>query len=81
MPSTLLRQGTEPGGRQAHSQHVIEHQVYQQPFAFLQKTETENLLTFIQDEHPQTIALVLAHLPRQQGSRFSWAADSRSSSR
>ena len=41
---------------------VIEHQVFQQPFAFLQKTETENLLTFIQDEHPQTIALVLAHM-------------------
>lgn len=42
---------------------IIEHQVFQQPFAFLQKTETENLLTFIQDEHPQTIALVLAHMP------------------
>jgi flagellar motor switch protein FliG len=41
----------------------IELQVYQHPFAFLQKTESENLLTFIQDEHPQTIALILAHLP------------------
>jgi len=41
----------------------IEHQVHQQPFNFLQKTESENLLTFIQDEHPQTIALILAHLP------------------
>src|SRR5262249_22103584 len=29
----------------------------------LQKTETENLLTFLQGEHPQTIALVLSHLP------------------
>jgi len=42
---------------------ALEHQVYQQPFSFLQKTETENLLTFLQGEHPQTIALVLAHLP------------------
>lgn len=42
---------------------TIEHQVYQQPFSFLQKTETENLLTFLQEEHPQTIALVLSHLP------------------
>ena len=49
---------------------VIEHQVYQQPFAFLQKTETENLLTFIQDEHPQTIALVLAHLPASKASEI-----------
>ncbi|NLF30927.1 MAG: flagellar motor switch protein FliG [Planctomycetes bacterium] len=32
------------------------------PFSFLQKAESENLLTFIQDEHPQTIALILAHL-------------------
>ncbi|GJM25490.1 MAG: flagellar motor switch protein FliG [Phycisphaerae bacterium] len=42
---------------------VIEHQVYQQPFAFLQKAESESLFTFIQEEHPQTIALVLAHMP------------------
>lgn len=41
----------------------IEHQVHQQPFSFLQKAESENLLEFIQDEHPQTIALILAHLP------------------
>lgn len=41
----------------------IEHQVHQQPFSFLQKAESENLLTFIQDEHPQTIALILSHLP------------------
>ncbi len=49
---------------------LIEHQVYQQPFAFLQKTETENLLTFIQDEHPQTIALVLAHLTPNKASEI-----------
>ncbi|MCB9851323.1 MAG: flagellar motor switch protein FliG [Phycisphaerales bacterium] len=49
---------------------IIEHQVFQQPFAFLQKTETENLLTFIQDEHPQTIALVLAHMPAAKSSEI-----------
>jgi flagellar motor switch protein FliG len=42
---------------------AIEHQVHEQPFNFLQKTEKENLLTFLQEEHPQTIALILAHLP------------------
>ena len=42
---------------------AIEHQVYEQPFNFLQKTEKENLLTFLQEEHPQTIALILSHLP------------------
>ncbi|MDR0522209.1 MAG: flagellar motor switch protein FliG [Planctomycetaceae bacterium] len=32
------------------------------PFGFLQKIEPENLLTFITDEHPQTIALIVTHL-------------------
>lgn len=41
----------------------IEHQVHKQPFSFLQKTESDNLLMFLQGEHPQTIALVLSHLP------------------
>jgi len=41
----------------------IEQTVNATPFAFLQKAESENLLTFIQDEHPQTIALILSHLP------------------
>jgi len=36
------------------------------PFGFLQKVDSQNLLTFIVDEHPQTIALVLCHLPPQQ---------------
>ncbi len=40
----------------------IEHQVYKQPFAFLAKADGDNLLTFIQDEHPQTIALILSYL-------------------
>ena len=33
------------------------------PFAFLQKAGAENLLTFISEEHPQTIALIMSHLP------------------
>ena len=33
------------------------------PFAFLQKAGADNLLTFISEEHPQTIALILSHLP------------------
>ena len=40
----------------------VSSQVATTPFSFLQKTDSENLLTFIQDEHPQTIALILAHL-------------------
>ena len=40
----------------------IEQTVHQTPFAFLSNAESENLLTFIQDEHPQTIALILSHM-------------------
>lgn len=36
------------------------------PFGFLQKVDSQNLLTFIIDEHPQTIALILSHLTPQQ---------------
>ncbi|MGF1632331.1 MAG: flagellar motor switch protein FliG [Phycisphaerae bacterium] len=46
----------------------VTQQVQTHPFSFLQKAESENLLTFIQDEHPQTIALILAHLSPQQSS-------------
>ncbi|MFH1419587.1 MAG: flagellar motor switch protein FliG [Planctomycetota bacterium] len=48
----------------------IEHQFYSKPFTFLQKAETENLLAFIQDEHPQTIALILSHLAANQASEI-----------
>jgi flagellar motor switch protein FliG len=40
------------------------------PFGFLQKVDSQNLLTFIIDEHPQTIALILCHLPSPQASEI-----------
>src|ERR1051325_7920524 len=46
----------------------VNQTIQSAPFAFLQKAESENLLTFIQDEHPQTIALILAHLKPSQAS-------------
>ena len=48
----------------------IEHQFYSKPFTFLHKAETDNLLMFIQDEHPQTIALILAHLTPDKASEI-----------
>lgn len=33
------------------------------PFEFLRKADSRQLLGFLQEEHPQTIALVLAHMP------------------
>ncbi len=36
------------------------------PFEFVRKTDAGQLLNFIQDEHPQTIALILSYLPTSQ---------------
>lgn len=33
------------------------------PFGFLQKAGADNLMTYIVEEHPQTIALIMSHLP------------------
>lgn len=33
------------------------------PFAFLRHVDSQNILTYVIDEHPQTIALILSHLP------------------
>lgn len=38
------------------------------PFEFIRKTDASQLLNFIQDEHPQTIALILSYLPSAQSS-------------
>ena len=36
------------------------------PFDFIRKTEPSHLLNFIQSEHPQTIALILAYLDAEK---------------
>jgi flagellar motor switch protein FliG len=46
----------------------LQQSIAQTPFHFLKKTDPENLMTFIQEEHPQTIALILAHLSSKQAS-------------
>ena len=38
------------------------------PFEFIRKTDASQLLNFIQDEHPQTIPLILSYLPAGQAS-------------
>ena len=39
------------------------------PFEFVRKTDASQLLSFIQDEHPQTIALILSYLNPSQCSQ------------
>lgn len=57
----LLEKALSPE-QASHLMKLIEHEVYKRPFSFLAKTDSENLMTFILDEHPQTIALILSHL-------------------
>ena len=48
----------------------VRQQIEALPFSFLQKVDNTNLLTFIIDEHPQTIALILSHLPSSQSAEI-----------
>ena len=49
---------------------AVEQSIRSRPFSFLKKAESANLLTFIQEEHPQTIALVLTHLDSKQAAEI-----------
>jgi flagellar motor switch protein FliG len=40
------------------------------PFGFLRNVDSQNLLTYIMDEHPQTIALIMSHLPATIGAEI-----------
>jgi flagellar motor switch protein FliG len=44
----------------------VRHSIEAVPFGFLKNVDSQNLLTFIMDEHPQTIALILSHLGANQ---------------
>ncbi|MDP7036151.1 MAG: flagellar motor switch protein FliG [Planctomycetota bacterium] len=40
----------------------LSQSMQSQPFEFLEHADSENLITFIQDEHPQMISLILCHM-------------------
>ena len=48
----------------------VRQQIEALPFGFLQRVDSTNLLTFIIDEHPQTIALILSHLRPSQAAEI-----------
>jgi len=64
---TLLRDSLDPKTAEKLFED-IRRGAQKAPFAFLQKAESENILTFIQEEHPQTIALIVSHLPHHKAS-------------
>lgn len=65
----LLKQSLDPSMAERVVQQ-IQTQVQKTPFSFLQKAESENLLTFIQEEHPQTIALIVCHLAHHKAAEI-----------
>ncbi len=65
----LLQNSLEPGDAD-RVLGQIQTQVQKTPFSFLQRAESNNLLTFIQDEHPQTISLILCHLSHHKASEI-----------
>ena len=46
---------------------VLQQTMESLPFGFLQKVDHQNILSFIMDEHPQTIAVVICHVPATTG--------------
>lgn len=49
---------------------ALENTIQQAPFHFLKQADSEHLLMYIQDEHPQTISLIMAHLSPKQASEI-----------
>ncbi|QDU33166.1 Flagellar motor switch protein FliG [Poriferisphaera corsica] len=66
---SLLMKSLDPKEAERIIQQISQ-QVRKTPFSFLQKAEAGNLLTFIQDEHPQTIALIVSHLSFHKASEI-----------
>jgi flagellar motor switch protein FliG len=51
------------GSKAAGTLDNIRQSIEEVPFAFLRNVDSQNILTYVVDEHPQTIALILSHLP------------------
>jgi flagellar motor switch protein FliG len=58
------------GSRAGNTIDNVRQQIEALPFSFLHHVDAQNLLTFIIDEHPQTIALILSHLPPSFGAEI-----------
>jgi flagellar motor switch protein FliG len=55
------------GSKAAGTLDNIRQSIEEVPFAFLRNVDSQNILTYVVDEHPQTIALILSHLPAPSG--------------
>jgi len=58
----------KPPEEKSEYEEYFENQRVAKPFDFVKRAEPDHLLNFIQQEHPQVIALVLAHLETDKAS-------------
>ncbi len=58
------------GGRSDEIIQQLFDAAQNRPFGFLAQLEPDQLMQFIVDEHPQTIALIVTHLPTHLGAKL-----------
>jgi flagellar motor switch protein FliG len=58
------------GANAAPTVDTVRQSIEAMPFGFLRHVDRQNILTYIADEHPQTIALVMSHLPPNFGAEI-----------
>jgi flagellar motor switch protein FliG len=58
------------GANAAAHLNNVRQSIEAMPFSFLRQVDSQNVLTYINDEHPQTIALILSHLPPSLGAEI-----------
>lgn len=68
LAKTLIQKALGPGAAAVLAS--IRQTIESVPFGFLRHVDTQNLLTYIIDEHPQTIALIMSHLPANLGAEI-----------
>lgn len=61
LAKTLIQKALGSGATAALNN--IRQSIEATPFGFLRHVDSQNLLTYLNDEHPQTIALIMSHLP------------------
>jgi flagellar motor switch protein FliG len=57
------------GKRASASAATVQQSIEARRFGFLTQVDPQDLLTLINDEHPQTIALILSHVPPAYGAQ------------
>ncbi|MEL7267478.1 MAG: flagellar motor switch protein FliG [Planctomycetota bacterium] len=61
-----MAMGRDASGMLGNVQQAIESM----PFGFLKKVDPQTLLQFINEEHPQTVALLISHMPTAYGAEL-----------